>query len=72
MCSLVSVEQMTEGHRSERVVGERKLVPREPYGRTELVSCDIYIFKEQPDTVLHGEQNSPISDMLEVLKSLFP
>ena len=24
LCSQVSVEQMTEGHRSERVVGERK------------------------------------------------
>ena len=38
MCSQVSVEQMTEGHRSERVVGERKLALREPYGarRTRL------------------------------------
>ena len=32
LCSLVSVEQMTEGHCSERVVGERKPAPREPYG----------------------------------------
>ena len=32
LCSLVSVEQMAEGHCSERVVGERKLAPREPYG----------------------------------------
>ncbi len=38
LCSQVSVEQMTEGHRSERVVGERKLALREPYGarRTRL------------------------------------